>query len=322
MSGKPSTPVAEAEGKSRRPEQGPARRGLTRKHREWLAALLFVAPDALGLFIFLAIPMVLALALGFFDISGFGTYSFAGLTNYKRMFTDPLFLNSVRVTVTYVVLFVAGVFVVSLALALLVKQKLPFVGVFRSMFFLPHVVSLVVIGLVWQFMLIDGRGVVNQILDVVGLGNFSWLGNPNLALFTVVAVSIWFFMGYYMVIFLAALQDIPQEYYDAARVDGAGTWATFWHVTWPLMKPTSFFVLLVSTITGVAGLQAFDLIYIMTEGGPANKTMLGIFYIYQQAFMFNDYGYAAAMASFLVLVLLAATAAMFVLTRGGRFEVE
>jgi multiple sugar transport system permease protein len=322
MSGKPSTPVAEAEGKSRRPEQGPARRGLTRKHREWLAALLFVAPDTLGLLIFVAIPMVLALALGFFDISGFGTYSFAGLTNYKRMFTDPLFLNSVWVTVTYVVLFVAGVFVVSLTLALLVKQKLPFVGVFRSMFFLPNVVSLVVIGLVWQFMLVDGRGVVNQFLDVVGLGNFSWLGNPSLALFTVVAVSIWFFMGYYMVIFLAALQDIPQEYYDAARVDGAGTWATFWHVTWPLMKPTSFFVLLVSTITGVAGLQAFDLIYIMTEGGPANKTMLGIFYIYQQAFMFNDYGYAAAMASFLVLVLLAATAAMFVLTRGGRFEVD
>jgi multiple sugar transport system permease protein len=224
--------------------------------------------------------------------------------------------------VTYVVLFVAGVFVVSLTLALLVKQKLPLVGLFRSMFFLPHVVSLVVIGLVWQFMLIDGRGVVNQLLDVVGLGNFSWLGNPNLALFTVVAVSIWFFMGYYMVIFLAALQDIPQEYYDAARVDGAGKWATFWHVTWPLLKPTSFFVLLVSTITGVAGLQAFDLIYIMTEGGPANKTMLGIFYIYQQAFMFNDYGYAAAMASFLVLVLLAATAAMFVLTRGGRFEVD
>ena len=322
MSGKPSTPVAEAEGKSRRPEQGPARRGLTRKHREWLAALLFVAPDALGLLIFVAIPMVLALALGFFDISGFGTYSFAGLTNYKRMFTDPLFLNSVWVTVTYVVLFVAGVFVVSLTLALLVKQKLPFVGVFRSMFFLPNVVSLVVIGLVWQFMLVDGRGVVNQFLDVVGLGNFSWLGNPSLALFSVVPVSIWLFLGYYMVIFLAALQDIPQEYYDAARVDGAGTWATFWHVTWPLMKPTSFFVLLVSTITGVAGLQAFDLIYIMTEGGPANKTMLGIFYIYQQAFMFNDYGYAAAMASFLVLVLLAATAAMFVLTRGGRFEVD
>jgi multiple sugar transport system permease protein len=302
------------------PDKGPARQELKRKHREWLAASLFVAPDAVGLLVFLAIPMMLSLGLGFFDVSGFGGFSFAGLANYKRMFLDPLFLNSVRVTVIYVTLFVAGVFVVSLALALLVKQKLPFVGVFRSMFFLPHVVSLVVIGLVWQFMLIDERGIVNQLLDFVGFGSVSWLGSPNLALLTVVAVSIWFFMGYYMVIFLAALQDIPQEYYDAARVDGAGTWSIFRHVTWPLLKPTSFFVLLVSTITGVAGLQAFDLIYVMTEGGPANKTMLGIFYIYQQAFQYNDYGYAAAMASFLVFVLLAATALMFVLTRGGRFE--
>jgi multiple sugar transport system permease protein len=210
MSVEPTGPIAE--GKPRWPEEGPARRKLTRKHREWLAALLFVAPDVFGLFVFLVIPMMLSLALGFFDISGFGTYSFAGLTNYKRMFSDPLFLNSVRVTLIYVALFVAGVFVVSLVLALLVKQKLPFVGVFRSMFFLPYVVSLVVVGLVWQFMLIDERGIVNRFLGFVGLGSVSWLGNPRFALLTVVAVSIWFFMGYYMVIFLAALQDIPQEY--------------------------------------------------------------------------------------------------------------
>ena len=313
------------EGQKRRSEKlstEPKKRRLTRKHREWLAAFLFVAPDALGLFVFLGIPMILALALGFFSISGFGTFEFAGLANYKRMFTDSLFLNSVRVTVIYVGGFVIGVFVSSLALALLVKQKLPFVGVFRSMFFLPHVVSLVVVGLVWQFMLIDGRGVVNQVLQAVGLGSRSWLGNPETALGTVVVVSVWFFMGYYMVIFLAGLQEIPQEYYDAARVDGASSWVIFWNITWPLLKPTSFFVLLVSTITGVAGLQAFDLIYVMTAGGPANSTSLGIFYIYEQAFRFNDYGYAAAMSSFLVLILLVSTAAMFVLTKGGRFEVD
>jgi multiple sugar transport system permease protein len=129
-------------------------------------------------------------------------------------------------------------------------------------------------------------------------------------------------MGYYMIIFLAGLQEIPREYYDAAKIDGARNWQLFRHITWPLLKPTSFFVLLVSTITGVAGLQAFDLIYVMTKGGPANSTSLGIFYIYQQAFQFNDYGYAAAMSSFLVLLLLAATALMFVLTGGGRFETE
>lgn len=301
---------------------GDGRKKISRKHREWLAAALFVLPDSIGLLLFVGIPMVLSLGLGFFSVSGFGAVQFAGLENYRRMFSDPLFFESVRVTVSYVVMFVSGVFVCSLGLALLIRQKIPFVGVFRSMFFLPHVVSLVVIGLAWQFMLIEGRGVVNQILDTIGIGGRSWLGDPNLALFTVVAISIWFFMGYYMVIFLAGLQDIPQEYYDAAKVDGANAWKTFWNITWPLLKPTSFFVLLVATVTGVAGLQAFDLIYVMTGGGPANSTSLGIFYIYQQAFQFNDYGYAAAMASFLVFILLAATAAMFVVTKGGRFEVE
>lgn len=314
-----SNSASRAEGKPPSPE-ATTRRRFKQKHREWVAAALFVAPDAIGLFVFLVVPMLLATVLGFFSVSGFGGFTFVGFSNYERLFSDSLFLNSVRVTIFYVAGFVAGVFVVSLGLALLVKQKLPFIGVFRSMFFLPHVISLVVIGLVWQFMLIDGIGVVNQILRAIGLESVSWLGNPRFALGTVVVVSIWFFMGYYMVIFLAALQDIPQEYYDAAAVEGASSLQMFRYITWPLLKPTSFFVLLVSTVTGVAGLQAFDLIYVMTRGGPANSTSLSIFYIYQQAFQYNNYGYATAMASFLVIILLIITAAMFIMTRGGRFE--
>jgi multiple sugar transport system permease protein len=314
--------TAERQQKPRRTEGPPPRRGLSRKHREWVAAALFIAPDAVGLLVFVGVPMILALGLGFFDVSGFGGFSFVGLANYQRMFSDPLFLLSLRVTVIYVVAFVAGNFVVSLSLAMLVKQRIPFVGAMRSMFFLPYVVSLVVIALVWQFMLADKVGIINRVLEIVGISSRSWLGNPNLALGTVVVVSIWFFMGYYMIIFLAGLQEIPREYYEAARIDGARSWQAFRHITWPLLKPTSFFVLIVSTITGVAGLQAFDLIYVMTKGGPANSTALGIFYIYQQAFQFNDFGYAAAMASFLVIILLMATAAMFLLTGGGRFEAD
>jgi multiple sugar transport system permease protein len=305
-----------------RPAGPPASKRLSRRRREQLTAWVFVAPDALGLLLFVVTPMFLAFGLALFDVSGFGAYTFVGLANYQRMLQDPLFLQSLQVTVMYVGGFVAGVFVVSLALALLVKQKMPLVGVFRSMFFLPHVVSLVVIALVWQFMLLDGRGLVNKILGVLGLPEASWLGDPGLALGTVIAVSIWFFMGYYMVIFLAALQDIPQDYYDAARLDGASSVQTFRHVTWPLLKPTSFFVLLVSIITGVAGLQAFDLIYVMTSGGPARSTSLAIFYIYQQAFQFNDYGYASAMASVLVFLLVVMTGAIFALTRGGRFDFD
>lgn len=295
---------------------------MSRKHREWLAAALFLLPDVLGLFIFLGIPMILSLSLGFYDVSGFGDYKFVGLDNYQRMFQDPLFLKSLRVTGTYVVILVPALYCSGLGLALLLKKDLPFIGILRGMFFLPHVISLVVIGLLWQFMLIDRLGVVNKVLSRVGLQSQSWLGDPNLALGSLLAITVWFLMGYYMVLFLAGLQEIPPEYYEAAKIDGAKPWQTFKDITLPLLKPTSFFVLLVSTVAAVAGVQGFDLVYVMTNGGPANSTSLIIFYIYQQAFQFNQYGYAAAMASFLVVLLLLITAGIFVLTKGGRFDFD
>ena len=185
---------------------------------------------------------------------------------------------------------------------------------------MPYVVSLVVVGLTWKVMLIDKVGFVNSVLQLLHLPSRSWLGDPNLALGAILLVTIWFLMGYYMIIFLSGLQEIPREYYEAARIDGAGPWAMFTKITLPLLRPTSFFVLLVSTVSAVAGSQAFDLIYVMTKGGPDNSTSLAVFYIYEQAFQFNNYGYAAAMASFLVIILLLITIALFALTRGGRFH--
>ena len=129
-------------------------------------------------------------------------------------------------------------------------------------------------------------------------------------------------MGFYMLIFLGGLRDIPKEYYEAARIDGANALQSFLKITMPLLRPTSFFVLLVSTVTAVCGSQTFDLIYVMTRGGPANTTSLAIFYIYQQAFLFNEYGYAAAMASVFVVLLMGLTVLMFMLTRGGRFTYD
>jgi multiple sugar transport system permease protein len=157
---------------------------------------------------------------------------------------------------------------------------------------------------------------------MLGLGVISWLGDPHFALVVVVIVSVWFLMGFYMLIFLGGLQDIPKEYYEAAKIDGAGPIASFYMITLPLLRPTSFFVLLVSTVTAVCGSQTFDLVYVMTRGGPANATSLAIFYVYQQAFLFNEYGYAAAMASVMVVVLMLITVFMFMLTRGGRFNYE
>jgi multiple sugar transport system permease protein len=236
------------------------------------------------------------------------------------MLIDPLFRQSLWVTFVYVLILVPALYVTGLGLALLVNQRMPFVGLFRSMFFVPNVVSLVVVALTWQVMLIDKVGFVNRLFGFFGLSGYSWLGDPNITLYSILFVTVWFLMGYYMIIFLSGLQEVPREYYDAARIDGAGPWATFTRITLPLLRPTSFFVLLVSLVSAVSGSQAFDLIYIMTRGGPANSTSLVIFYIYQQAFQFNNYGYAAAMASFLVLILLLVTFILFAVTKGGRFH--
>jgi multiple sugar transport system permease protein len=294
------------------------RRPLSRKHREWIAAALFLAPDCIGLLIFVGIPMVLSIVLGFFQVSGFGSYTWIGLGNYRRMFSDPLFWSSLRITGIYVVVLVPLLFVISLGLGLLIKQKLPGIGVYRTALFMPYVISLVVVGLLGKFLLDDQVGAVNRAMEAVGLSGRSWLGDPSLALVSLIAVTTWVMMGYYMIIFLAGLQEIPQEYYEAAKLDGAGPWTTFRNVTWPLLRPTSFFVLLMSTVAAITG--GLDLVYVLTQGGPANSTSLAIFYIYQQAFVFGEYGYAAAMGSFLVLIMVVLSAVIFALTRGGRFD--
>ncbi len=287
--------------------------------RERVAGYLFIAPDAIGLAVFVALPMLLALALGFFEVDGFGGYRFAGWQNYVKMSRDPLFWQSLRVTSIFVGLLVPALYVCGLGLALLVRRTNFYNGVLRAMFFLPQMVSLVVVALVWQMLAVDKIGLFNRLFAAVGIGGLSFLGDPGLALYAVVFVSVWFLMGFYMLIFLGGLHDIPGEYYDAARVDGAGAVASFWNITMPLLQPTSLFVLLTSLVTAVAGGAAFDLVYVMTKGGPANSTSLLIYYIYEQAFKYNSFGYAGAMASILVLLLFAVTLLLFWVTRGGRF---
>ncbi|MFE5334519.1 carbohydrate ABC transporter permease [Isoptericola sp. NPDC056573] len=288
------------------------------ERRQRRAAFWFLLPDSLGLLVFVAVPMVLAVVLGFFRIDGFGSFQFIGLGNYVRMAGDPQFWSSVRITLLYLVGVVPAIFVVGLGLALLVQQKIPFVGAIRSMLFVPYVISLVVVAMVWEFMLGDRTGVLSRVAASLGFENVSFLGEPSLALGTVVVVTVWFQMGYYMVIFLAGLQDIPGEYYEAARIDGAGAWQRFRAITLPLLRPTSFFVIITATVSVITG--GLDLVFVLTGGGPAGSTTLLIFYIYEQAFLFGELGYAAAIGSVLVLVMLAWSALMFAVTRGGRFD--
>ena len=300
----------------------PRAAGLNMGQREALAGYLFVAPDFLGLLIFIGLPMVLALTMGFFSVNGFGAFTWVGLDNYSKMLIDPVFWQCLKVTALYVVLIVPSLYVTGLALALLVQRTNRFNSVMRAMFFAPQMVSLVVIAVVWQMMSADKQGILARAFSAIGIPNVSLLGNPNIVLYTVVFIAVWFLMGFYMMIFLGGLQDIPREYYEAAEIDGASKVDRFWYITLPLLKPTSFFILLTSLVAAVAGGQAFDLIYVMTKGGPANATQLVVVYIYQQAFQFGAFGYAAAMASILVVILLLVTGVLFFMTRGGRFSYE
>ena len=190
------------------------------------------------------------------------------------------------------------------------------------MLFAPQMVSLVVVGLVWQLIVVDKIGAFPQLLAAMGVEPISFLGDPTFALTTLTLVAAWFLMGFYMLVFLGGLQDIPREYYEAAEMDGAGPLARFWYITLPLLRPTSFFVLLVSTVSAVAGAHVFDLVYVMTRGGPANATSLLITYIFQHAFQFGDFGYASAMSAVLVALLAAVSALFFAVTRGGRFQFD
>jgi multiple sugar transport system permease protein len=300
----------------------PVARTASHRRRDWLAGYLFVLPDALGLFTFVGLPMLLALAMGFFEVDGFGGYRFVGFANVHRMWLDPLFWQGAKVTLTYALMLVPALYVSGLGLALLVQRGGRFEAVMRSLFFAPQMVSLVVVAMVWQILLLDKVGLGARALGLVGIAAPSFLGDPNWALLTLVLVSVWFLMGFYMLIFLGGLQDIPRDYYEAAMLDGASAWKAFWFITLPLLKPTSFFVLLVSTVMAAAGGQVFDLIWVMTKGGPANSTSALIVYIYKQAFQFNAFGYASAMASLLVVMLMLVTLVLFLLTRGGRFQYD
>ena len=285
--------------------------------RERRAAYLFLSPNLIGLTVFVAVPMLLSIVLAFFSVDGFGGYTFVGTANFERMVDDPQFIDSLGRTMIYLVVLVPGLFLSGLGLALLVRSQFPLVGLFRTALFAPNVVSLVVVALIWNFLLTDDVGFVAKLFERFGVTAPSWLGDPSYALGTVMVITIWFSMGYYMLIFLAGLQDIPRESYEVASIDGAGPWQTFRNVTWPMLKPTSFFILLTSTIAVMTG--GLEMLVILTSGGPANSTTLIVYYVYQQAFVYGEFGYAAAIGSIMVLILLAWSALLFALTRGGRF---
>ena len=276
-----------------------------RRRADLLTALLFLAPSLLifGVFVYYALAFNLYLSATSWDFLS-PTKAFTGLRNYFEMFGDHRFWNVVRNTCGYTLGSVALAMAFGLPLALLLSRKLPGRGILRTVLFAPYITTTAAVALVWVWIFDPTYGLVNFGLRWLGFIAPRWLSDPHWAMFALIIMNTWRTTGYTMVLFLGGLTAIPRSLYEAAEIDGASAWSTFWHITLPLLSPTTYFVLLTSTF---AAFQVFDQVAVMTAGGPVDATTVFNFYIYQQAFGLFRAGYAAAAATVLFLILLLLT---------------
>lgn len=264
------------------------------------APYYFLVPSVLLLIIFTVYPVISSLILSFQSTKG-GVTEFVGLSNYTKLFKDPIFYKSLGNT--FQLLIIQVPIMISLAViiaAMLNSAALKFKGLFRTAYFLPAITALVAASLVFLIILDENYGLANYILGIFGIEPISWLSDPFWSKVAVVTVMTWRWVGYNMVIFLAGLQMIPDELYEAAELDGAGILKKFFKITLPLLKPVFIFTIVTSTI---GTLQLFDEVYILTGGGPNNATMTITLYLYETGFKYFDFGYASAMAYVLVLII-------------------
>ncbi len=274
-----------------------------------LVAYSFILPNLLGFTIFTLAPMAFALVLAFMSWDGANPIQFVGLRNFQKMFHDETFKISTFNTLYYVVCTVPATMVCSLFLAVLLNRPLKGRNIFRAIYFFPYVASLVAVAVVWNMMFHPTMGPVNNLLRLLGVQNPpAWSASTTWAMPTVIMASIWKNMGYYMVIYLAALQGIPPELYEAAQIDGANTWQCFKKITLPLLTPATFFVTIMLTISSF---KVFDLVYVMTGGGPGRATNVLVFTIYDSAFVSFEYGYSSAIAMVLFVIVLVITLLQF-----------
>ncbi len=274
------------------------------------AAYFFLAPALSAIFIFFFIPVLAAFIISFtdFDIYALNNLSnarFIGLKNYIELLGDPLFWKALRNTFYFV--FVAGPLSISVSLgfAMILNSKLiKFKGLFRLVYFIPVVTTLVAVAIVWRFIYHPRFGILNFLLDILGIGPLDWLGDPLLAMPAIIIMSVWKNFGYNMIIFIAGLQNIPVYLYEAAEIEGASKWQQFKSITLPMLAPTTLFV---SIITMIGFFQLFAEPYVMTQGGPLNETLSIVLYMYQEGFRWWNMGYASAIAFVLFFIIFIAT---------------
>ncbi|MFC7374228.1 carbohydrate ABC transporter permease [Brachybacterium sp. GCM10030267] len=271
------------------------------RRRGRLAPYVFVGPAALLFAAFSLIPIIIAITLSFQDTQTLGDGEWVGVDNFAQMGSDALFRTALVNTVIFTVGTVPTAMIIGLALAIALNRPLVGRGVLRAMFFVPMVAAGVVVGVVMSWIFNTDYGVANNFLELLGLGRMPWLTSPSMAMFTLIIVVVWTRIGFCMVIYLGALQSIPREVKEAASIDGAGKWARLRSVTIPMLTPTTSILLILNV---VFSLQAFDIIYVMTGGGPGFSTTVLIQYVFRSAFQDARMGYAAALGLVLVAILL------------------
>ncbi len=285
------------------------KKGLSLKARNTLIGYSFILPNFIGFAIFILVPVVFSFILSFMYWDGFNPMNFVGFDNFKSIFSDRVFRGSFKLTIIYTVFTVLFTLIASLVLAMALNVNLRGRNAFRAAIFFPYVASMVAIGAVWKQLFEKNFGPINQLLRFLGVENPpGWFASTDWAIWGVIIVSVWKFMGYYMIIYLAALQDIPAQLYEAATIDGANGWQRFRNITIPMLTPASFFVIIMLTINSF---KIFDLIYILTNGGPGTSTTVLVKYIYDQSFLYWNYGNASAASMILFLIVGAVTVVQF-----------
>lgn len=281
---------------------------LERSRNRW--GIVFILPQLISLVCLGMIPIVIAFVLSFFDWNGFSSPVFTGFQNFKAVFTDPDTAIAIKNTLLYSVIYVPCSIVLSLGLAILLNKAWGKMF-YRAVFFLPQIVTSVGIAVVWSWIYQPQFGILNMILKFFGIQGKEWLRDPSTAMGAVIVMSIWWGLGYNIVLFLAGLQNVPRTYVDAAKIDGANERQVFFNITVPLISPTT---LLVTITTMINAFQVFDQMFLLTSGGPAKKTYTMAMHIYQTAFKSYELGKASTAALILFFVVVAVSVIQFKLS--------
>lgn len=276
--------------------------GNRTRRQAMLMGYAFIAPIVLYVFVTNVIPILSSFYLSFTDYDVLSPAKWVGLENYRTvLFHDAVFWTAMKNTIQYSLEVLPLNIVLSLGLALLVNQKLRGIRVFRTLYYLPVVTSMIAISMIWLWLYDKDAGLINLVLDLFGIEPIDWLGTPVLALHSLVLMRVWKGIGWNMVIYLAGLQGIPKYLYEAAMIDGASSWTQFRRITWPMLKPVTYYVIVMGLISTF---QTFAEVYAMTKGGPLDSTTTVAYLIYQRAFGYFEMGNASAVAFLLSVVIL------------------